>query len=1423
MQLYVLDRAKNTLATTADFYNDTHIKTVSTGSSTFEFDIDKTDEAALYMNSGNYIVFNDDKGRSWSFSILSYEEHQTSKTIYCEDVGIELINKNMDIWETDQAYSFEYYFNLIAKDTPWKLGVNQLAGLSRKLTYTGRDTGLGRLLSVLTGFDKAECQFNIKVQQNQPVEFTVDVYKTIGTIQDNIQIVYGNELNDIKKTESRAEFVTAVQGVGGAITPPEGTEVDPNAPEVKVDFKDLEYKDENLETTKGDPFLRAVKANKLFNPGDQGYIESYYEYDTQSNTELLNRTITQLNTYSAPQYTYEADVQVIDPTLDIGDTVTIIDHDYNPALYLWARVATLEKSYTDPSKNTITFTNYELLNSSLAGKLRDLQSIINSMPSNSTIQIINSNLSLLAQAQKEAAEKLQVMMESADGKNSLYYNYRPANAKEGDTAFVKNPDSGNMEIWNYVGGQWTLTAGDATFDDLKTKIDKAQTDTQTAITTANTAVSTANQAVSAAGFANDTADQAKTAAASAQSEASSAFAKADSAVASALSAQSNASSAVTQASSAAANSKDAKQIAGAVSQSYKTLTDGSTMTIAELQNGLAVKLTKDDLSGYATETWAQNQIAVTADGINGTMSSIKGTVDGQTTSINDLKVDSSSFKNQFTTVNDTLGKQNTDIGSLQVSSKELTSGFNTLTTDNTTNKNDISQLKQTATEVSSTLETVKTQVQNSAVGTNLLLKTYEPFSMTGTNVVNQTKQMYVLSRGLEAGATVTLSFDAICTVSTNIIVQNSDNWMTLINVPVDNTNKHYMATVKLNGSLQVVRMRLDNVPTTDTITISNMKLELGSHATDYSTNPLDNATVTAVSKLSQTVDGMKIDISNKIEQTDLNGYATQSWSQGQISIAKNEITASVQNMTSDMATQTWTQGKLDLTADGLTSQISSVQDGLDTKYTSLEQTLKGVQVTANNAVTQSQYTQLAGQVTSTISAVQGGGINLLTNTGGLNANWVLGSGVTVNTSQTPAVLHYPMTTLTSSYKTITLQQLNDGLLQPSTTYTASFYAKGTGTMLFYCYGNVSNGASDTRTLIKLTSEYKLYTITFTTVSDISGNKIFTLRQDYSPLAIATDQNTVEAYIYGLKLEKGSLATDWSAAPEDVQSQITQTQSMIDQRVTVDGKIVAALSLSADGGGTVLITGKSVHITGQTTIDSGIITNAMISNATIEAAKIKDGAITNAKIANLDGGKITANSITADKLAVNAISVGLNKFGTGWQITPGSISFLPVGTDHATISLSGNMGITYGDFTTGEILGHTYGTPYNMNAGKDYFNGIATVMNYNGADYWSVLSEESDSTVRPRLTYSRSRIAELGVFQGWTFDDNTHFATIGAQSPDDNAQMHVVRTQIEGRWCTGFMANDWRSGIAFGDGGWLYLERNNKWIDFWNIVNKIGLE
>lgn len=465
MQLYVLNRARETLETTAGVYDDKHTLTLDAGSSTYEFTIAKTDPASQCMDTGNYIVLQDDNGKNWVFTILDYEENQYTKTVYAEDVGIELLNKNCDIWKSEGPHSFEWYFNRVADGTPWKLGVNQLAGLERTLTYEGRDTGLGRLLSILTAFDHAECKMDVSFTANRPCDFVVNVYKTIGADRSDVQIVYNHELDNITKKESRAQFVTALCGVGGTVTPPEGQET---AEQENIDFADFEYNKDGLVTTKGDKFLRAVDANKRFNPGQTSYIESYYTYDTQSASELLNRTITQLKTYSEPQYTYTADVKVIDSTLEIGDTVTIIDHDYNPALYLSARVAKLEKSYTDPAQNTIEFCNYKLLNSQLS-KLNELQNIVSKLPSASQVAKLESNVADLS----SKTDELTSQITSANGKNTNYYGkLGPTNPKNGDL-WYKELESGEIEMYQYQNGNWELITSTAELHNTQKEVDQA--------------------------------------------------------------------------------------------------------------------------------------------------------------------------------------------------------------------------------------------------------------------------------------------------------------------------------------------------------------------------------------------------------------------------------------------------------------------------------------------------------------------------------------------------------------------------------------------------------------------------------------------------------------------------------------------------------------------------------------------------------------------------------------------------------------------------------------------------------------------------------------------------------------------------------------------------------------------------------------
>lgn len=682
MQIYVLNRARETLATSSSIYDDKHTLTLDAGSSSYEFKIDKADKASQYMDSGNYIVLQDDNGKTWLFTILDYEETQYTKTVYAEDAGIELLNKACDIWKANGPHSFEYYFNIVTSGTPWKLGVNQLAGLERTLTYEGRDTGLGRLLSILKGFDNAECTFDVSVKMNAPSEFKINVYKQVGSDRSDVQMVYSHELNDITKKESRAEFVTALCGVGGTIQTEDGQGNTQDAG--NIDFADLEYNKDGLVTTKGDKFLRAVDANKRFNPGQVTYIEAFYEYDTQSASELLNRTITRLKTYSEPQYTYTADVKIIDSTLKIGDTVTIIDHDYNPALYLSARVAKLEKSYTDPAQNTIEFCNYQLLSSRLADKLAKLQTVVNKLPSASQVGKLESNVSNLAQKQDELASQIT----SANGKNTNFYSKtEPPNPKNGDL-WYKKLENGEIEMYQYQDGTWQLLASTADLTTVQTELDQAKADMEQAKMDAQNAYDEAIKATNTANGAKAQTDEA-------------------------LKQAKQANDSYTTLAKEVADNKtsvdaDVADIRKAI-DANKASADADWKQAQKDYASVSDKLTETSKTVTDIKT-SVNGIKTTVADNTGKISTITQTVDGVKTSVANAQGDIATIKTDVSGTKQTVANAQKDITSIKTSVSGVQTDITNAKKDITSVKTDISGVKTSVSNVQGDVTSLKTTV-----------------------------------------------------------------------------------------------------------------------------------------------------------------------------------------------------------------------------------------------------------------------------------------------------------------------------------------------------------------------------------------------------------------------------------------------------------------------------------------------------------------------------------------------------------------------------------------------------------------------------------------------------------------------------------------------------------------------------------------
>lgn len=142
---------------------------------------------------------------------------------------------------------------------------------------------------------------------------------------------------------------------------------------------------------------------------------------------------------------------------------------------------------------------------------------------------------------------------------------------------------------------------------------------------------------------------------------------------------------------------------------------------------------------------------------------------------------------------------------------------------------------------------------------------------------------------------------------------------------------------------------------------------------------------------------------------------------------------------------------------------------------------------------------------------------------------------------------------------------------------------------------------------------------------------------------------------------------------NLQTSITQVANSIEVKVKagVDKltgqEIVSRINLAPD---TVSISGKYIHITGQTVFDNGVIVAKHISDKAIVGTKIADDTITT--------GKLVANAITGDKIAANAVTTD--------KIKAGSVTATQIATDAVTADKIKTGSVTSDKVVAGAITG-----------------------------------------------------------------------------------------------------------------------------------------
>lgn len=494
--------------------------------------------------------------------------------------------------------------------------------------------------------------------------------------------------------------------------------------------------------------------------------------------------------------------------------------------------------------------------------------------------------------------------------------------------------------------------------------------------------------------------------------------------------------------------------------------------------------------------------------------------------------------------------------------------------------------------------------------------------------------------------------------------------------------KKYWITYTSVNATATRRIIIGRTTSTGTLWINSPMLVEGAVPADWQPAPEDLATVSKVNQVEATVDGVKTTVSSV-------------------------------KTTADSALAKATQ--VEATANGLRTTISSVETTANsalTKATQVEATASGIRQTVT-------------EVQSDFSNLQFGGRNLLLQSSSADRTVISSNDATkypiTKTAMSEGSRNFvrvkrasPATnpTVLSLFSTISWNMLSEDIRNVGA-ITVSFSARTQVPSKWSCMAYYYYPQTDAlrKKDLEIDTQWKRFSITFDSIPSEASAMRFNPQQIVMDSAI----NMTEFYldICEYKVERGNKATDWTPAPEDMatSSQFTQLSDTINFKVS-KGDVINQINVSTES---ILISGNKVHITGQTTIDNGVIKNAQIADLSVSTAKIANGAITDAKIGSLSATKITTGTLNAAN--VNIINLNAN------SITTGTISGTNLSINLATGEVIFNKGIiknlddtfqmnittgvtaSRGEYLSPNDTGNTLAAGYNLMNGKiEFYTG-----------------------------------------------------------------------------------------------------------------------
>lgn len=349
-------------------YFDEILHTYLKGSSyTFEFTTMTAHDDAVFLVEGNKLSFKR-KGKDYHLTIMSVEKGGDTTTVTAYGLCLELTNEYVDAYKSPRAMSFVEYIQAYGFEQSFIIGTNEVSNKKISHEWTGSDTVLARLYSIANVFD-AELEFVTQLNDDYSLKNVVlniyrehsDLVQGIGNDKRSTTLRYPNDIYGITKTSDITDLYTAIRPTGT-----NGLQLNSISGRIVKDTNGNVLYKVNGNTILAPQARDRFPSTLLTNHSNDMYAVQMWSYETENVEALYGQALAELKKNCVPKVTYDVDAYI---DADIGDTFTIEDAEYNPTLYLEARITEQEICFTDSEKCKTIFDNFEEKQSQISSAL----------------------------------------------------------------------------------------------------------------------------------------------------------------------------------------------------------------------------------------------------------------------------------------------------------------------------------------------------------------------------------------------------------------------------------------------------------------------------------------------------------------------------------------------------------------------------------------------------------------------------------------------------------------------------------------------------------------------------------------------------------------------------------------------------------------------------------------------------------------------------------------------------------------------------------------------------------------------------------------------------------------------------------------------------------------------------------------------